>query len=104
MFILSTQDYFFKLGNKTPEASGFAEPKPLFWSRPTFVLLSAANPAGEDKLASEDKEFAQWKDKYDRSKKTTTRTGKKLPPIMQQEMYEKMICCNWQHYWAWTHS
>lgn len=72
------QDFFFKLGNKNLEG-GFGKPKAPFWARPASVLLGAAYPEAEEKLASEDEEFAYWKEKYDRSKKSATRTGACMP-------------------------
>ena len=68
------QEFFFQLGNRNPEG-GFGKPKPPFYARQAFVLLAAAYPDAEDKLAADDAEFGQWKAKYDRSKRTTTRTG-----------------------------
>lgn len=67
------KEFFFQLGNKNPEG-GFGKPKPPFYARQAFVLLAAAYPDAEDKLAADDAEFGQWKAKYDRSKRTTTRT------------------------------
>ena len=40
---------------------------------------AAVGPEAEEKLAAEDEEFAQWKKKYDGSRKTYTRTGVLYP-------------------------
>lgn len=69
-----SQEFFFKLGNKNP-AGGFGTPKAPFNARQASVLLGAAYPEAEEKRASEDEEFAQWKKKYDSSKKSATRTS-----------------------------
>ena len=45
------------------------------------MLLGAAQPGAEDRLAAEDDEFRGWKTKYDRSRKTVTRTGAAANPI-----------------------
>ena len=58
---------------------GFLTPKAPFNARQASVLLGAAYPEAEEKFASEDEEFAQWKVKYDRSKRSATRTGASMP-------------------------
>lgn len=70
------QAFFNKLGNESK--GGFGAGKPPFWERPTFLLWSGAQPdpaAAEASLAA-DEDFKNWKTKYDRSRRTVTRTGK----------------------------
>ena len=69
------QGFFNKLGNESK--GGFGAGKAPFWERPTFILWSAAQPdpeAAETVLAA-DEDFQNWKKKYDRSRRTVTRTG-----------------------------
>ena len=69
------QGFFNKLGNESK--GGFGAGKPPFWERPTFVLWTAAQSdpsAAEEALAADD-DFKGWKNKYDRSRRTVTRTG-----------------------------
>lgn len=66
--------FFNKLGNESK--GGFGAGKAPFWERPTFILWSAAQPdpeAAETALAA-DEDFQNWKKKYDRSRRTVTRT------------------------------
>lgn len=57
---------------------GFFSPKPPFWERPTLVLWAAAasDPAAEEErfVAAEPSIFKGYKQNYDRSRKTVTRT------------------------------
>jgi len=66
-----------KLGNrKAGEAGGYFSAKPPFWERPGYVIWTAGQldpPAAEAYLAQDDA-FAEWKKKYDFSKKSVTRT------------------------------
>ena len=69
------QGFFNKLGNESK--GGFGAGKAPFWERPTFILWSGAQPdpeAAEAALAA-DEDFQNWKKKYDRSRRTVTRTG-----------------------------
>lgn len=73
-----TQAYMTKLGYKPSDGPGFLTPKPPFWERPTFVLVTAAapNPAAEEaRFAGYSKDYASLKRKYDISRNTVTRTG-----------------------------
>ncbi|KAL3132609.1 hypothetical protein ABBQ32_009138 [Trebouxia sp. C0010 RCD-2024] len=68
------KEFFNKLGNESK--GGFGSGKPPFWERPTFLLWSGAQPdpaAAEASLAADD-DFKFWKNKYDRSRRTVTRT------------------------------
>lgn len=72
------QAFLKTLGTSASAGGGPFAPKPLFWERPAFVLWTAAqdDPAkAEADFAAADPEFAQLKLKYDRSRKTVTRTG-----------------------------
>lgn len=65
------------LGEKDPSAlEGPFGRKAAFWDRPTFVLWTAAqpDPAAAEAAFAADPGFAQWKDKYDKSRKTNFRT------------------------------
>ena len=70
------QDFFSKLGK---EKSGFGSGKPPFWERISFVLWTAAqpDPAAAEATLAQDDEFSKWKKKYDQSRRTVTRTGKR---------------------------
>jgi L-ascorbate peroxidase len=69
------KDWFFKLGNTKPEG-GFGTGKPPFWERLAYVLWTGAadDQEAEEARLAEDQAFTGWKTKYDRSKKTVTRT------------------------------
>ena len=81
------QGFFNKLGNESK--GGFGAGKAPFWERPTFVLWSGAQPdpeAAENALAA-DEDFQNWKKKYDRSRRTVTRTGKQLSTAEQMQQW-----------------
>jgi len=66
-----------KLGNrKFGEDPGFLAPKPPFWERPGFVLWTAGqlDPKAAEEYLAEDPGFADFKKKYDASRRTVTRT------------------------------
>lgn len=68
------KSFFNKLGNEGK--GGFGAGKAPFWERPAFVLWTQAQPdpaAAEASLAADD-DFKGWKSKYDRSRRTVTRT------------------------------
>lgn len=68
------KNFFNKLGNESK--GGFGAGKAPFWERPAFVLWTGAQPdpaAAEESLAKDD-DFKSWKNKYDRSRRTVTRT------------------------------
>lgn len=74
---LVLQDFFNKLGDVK---TGFGGGKPPFWERVSFILWAGAQPdpsAAEATLA-QDSEYAKWQNKYDRSRRTVTRTGQSL--------------------------
>ncbi len=75
---LSMQSFFNKLGNENK--GGFAAGKAPFWERPAFVLWTQAqpDPAAAEAALAEDNDFKGWKAKYDRSRRTVTRTGEPL--------------------------
>ncbi|CAL8460517.1 g46 [Coccomyxa elongata] len=65
------------LGTKEGAGGGPFAPKPLLWERPAFVLWCAAQDdpqKAEQDFAAADPQFAELKQKYDRSRKTVTRT------------------------------
>ena len=72
------QSFFNKLGNENK--GGFAAGKAPFWERPAFVLWTQAqpDPAAAEAALAEDNDFKGWKAKYDRSRRTVTRTGEPL--------------------------
>jgi hypothetical protein len=77
------QAFMRTLGTSAQAGGGPFAPKPLFWERPTFLLWTAAQDDSqktEEDFAAADPEFAQLKQKYDRSRKTVTRTGES--PLM----------------------
>lgn len=85
--IEEVKSFFLSLANKG-ESGPFAG-KPPFGERQTFLLWTAAQPdpaAAEAKLAA-DPDFAAWKKKYDRSRKTVTRTEFEVDFI---EFYNKL--------------
>jgi hypothetical protein len=68
--VLSLQEFF---ANLVPSKSA----KPVFWERPVFLIYPAAQPdpaSAEARLAAESPVFQTWKNKYDRSRRTVTRT------------------------------
>ena len=80
--VAHAQGFFNKLGNESK--GGFGAGKPPFWERPAFVLWTGAQPdpsAAETSLAA-DEEFKNWKNKYDRSRRTVTRTGMNEPGVL----------------------
>lgn len=74
------------------QKGGLFAPKAPFFERPMFVLWTAAQPdpaAAEAKLVAADPAaFKEWKDKYDQSRRSLTRTGTYLP-------YAKLVTCCW---------
>ncbi|DBA96610.1 TPA: hypothetical protein ACH3X1_015471 [Trebouxia sp. C0004] len=68
------KSFFNKLGNENK--GGFAAGKAPFWERPAFVLWTQAqpDPAAAEAALAEDNDFKGWKAKYDRSRRTVTRT------------------------------
>jgi hypothetical protein len=67
-----------RLGTRSDAGTGLFAAKPLFWERPTFVIWTAAQPdpaKAEAEFAAADPAFADFKDKYDKSRRTVTRTG-----------------------------
>lgn len=75
---LHVQDFMKKLGTPSGAGTGLFAPKPLFWERPSFVIWTAAQPdpeQAEAAFAAADPQFAELKAKYDRSRRTVTRTG-----------------------------
>ena len=66
-----------KLGNPDPDATGFLTPKAPFWERPTYVLWTAAqyNPEAAEATFAANPRYMEFKNKYDKSRKTVTRTG-----------------------------
>jgi len=79
---LSMQSFFNKLGNENK--GGFAAGKAPFWERPAFVLWTQAqpDPAAAEAALAEDNDFKGWKAKYDRSRRTVTRTGEPLTSLV----------------------
>lgn len=77
--VAEVKAFMAQLGRKPGQGTGapFA-PKAPFWERPTFVLWPAVTSdpsATEVTFATEDPSaFAEWKKKYDASRRTTTRT------------------------------
>lgn len=69
------QSFFNKLGNENK--GGFGAGKAPFWERPAFLLWTQAqpDPAAAEAALAEDNDFKGWKTKYDRSRRTVTRTG-----------------------------
>lgn len=66
-----------KLGAKPGGGGGPFAPKAPFWERPAFVVWPAAQlepEKEEQRLAAADPAFAEFKKKYDISKRTVTRT------------------------------
>ena len=76
------QSFFNKLGNENK--GGFAAGKAPFWERPAFVLWtqSQPDPAAAEAALAEDNDFKGWKAKYDRSRRTVTRTGEPLTSLV----------------------
>ncbi len=76
------QSFFNKLGNENK--GGFAAGKAPFWERPAFVLWTQAqpDPAAAEAALAEDNDFKGWKAKYDRSRRTVTRTGEPLTSLV----------------------
>lgn len=76
------QSFFNKLGNENK--GGFAAGKAPFWERPAFVLWTQAqpDPAAAEAALAEDNDFKSWKAKYDRSRRTVTRTGEPLASLV----------------------
>ena len=75
---LLVQDFMKKLGTPSGAGTGLFAAKPLFWERPGFVIWTAAQPdpeQAEAAFAGADPQFADLKTKYDRSRRTVTRTG-----------------------------
>ncbi|KAK9846334.1 hypothetical protein WJX81_001801 [Elliptochloris bilobata] len=71
------QAFMSQLGTDPKGQGGPFSPKPLFWERPTFVLWTAAQEdpeAAEQAFAAASPTYADLKQKYDRSRKTVTRT------------------------------
>ncbi|PNH10155.1 Thylakoid lumenal protein, chloroplastic, partial [Tetrabaena socialis] len=70
--------YMAALGTKPgTDTTSFFAPKPTFWERPAFVLWTGAadEPAAEEaRFLAEDPAFKGYKENYDRSRKTVTRT------------------------------
>lgn len=73
--VQEAKEFFRSLGNRKPEG-GFGAGKPPFWERVAYVFLDAAaeDPAKTDAELAADPDFAKFKTKYDRSRKTVTRT------------------------------
>lgn len=71
------QKFMNTLGVKDPASlEGPFARKPLFWERITFVLWTAAQPdpaASEAEFAAANPIYAEYKEKYDRSRKTSFR-------------------------------
>jgi len=68
------RSFLLQLGAKPEGGFGY---KPPFYERPGFLMYTAAQPdptKAEEYLATEP-EFAVWKDNYDKSRKTLTRTN-----------------------------
>ena len=89
------QGFFNKLGNESK--GGFGAGKAPFWERPTFILWSAAQPdpeAAETALAA-DEDFQNWKKKYDRSRRTVTRTGEYEPAVALRVDEQKQVYLQW---------
>ena len=75
-----------KLGTRSDVGTGFFAAKPVFWERPAFVIWTAAQPdpaKAEADLAAADPTFAQVKEKYDKSRRTVTRTGAYTVPAWE---------------------
>ena len=73
--------FLLQLGAR-PEG-GFAY-KPPFYERPGYVVYTAAQPDPDQAEAylATDPEFAKWKENYDRSKRTITRTSEIDPSLV----------------------
>ncbi|GMH41041.1 hypothetical protein BSKO_08951 [Bryopsis sp. KO-2023] len=72
-------EFFRRLGNRNPDQErGYLTPRPPFWERPAFLLYTAAcaDPAAveEDWTKADPEKFQTWKAKYDKSRRTVTRT------------------------------
>ena len=71
-----------KLGTRSDAGTSLFAAKPLFWERPAFVIWTAAQPdpvKAEADFAAADPIFAEFKNKYDKSRRTVTRTGARSP-------------------------
>lgn len=91
------QDFMKKLGTPSDAGTGPFAPKPLFWERPGYVIWTAAQPdpaAAEAAFAAADQQYAELKDKYDRSRRTVTRTG------VRQSLH---TCCSFRSVDGWAH-
>ncbi|KAL4428092.1 hypothetical protein ABPG75_002181 [Micractinium tetrahymenae] len=72
------QQYFNKLGVKPNASSGPFPPKAPFWERQQFLLWPAtqADPAAtEAAMVAYSADYAPWKQQYDKSRTTVTRTS-----------------------------
>lgn len=76
------QDFFNKLGDVK---TGFGGGKAPFWERVSFILWAGAqpDPAAAEAALAQDSEYAKWQNKYDRSRRTVTRTGNESLSVLK---------------------
>lgn len=78
--LLCVQSFYNDLDNAKPGTKGgLFTAYPPFWTKPLFVIWSAAasNSAEEEaRMVAADKAYAEFKKDYDQSRSTVTRTSK----------------------------
>ena len=98
---IAAQEFFGRLNNKDYGATGFFAPKPTFDQRQAFILYGSAQPNVEEaeaKLAADPSfKYKEFKEKYQRSRETVTRTGKschtsKSAPIIASSIWIIHYC------------